>query len=184
MVDRVHDVVAPAHLDRLELPLVFAHILEHVRLQVPVEDEDGTSGHVLESLLEGFEDGLHGLEGRLRREDQLHVLVYQLDLLDVDPRGRVATHRAKRRHRVPVHVLQTVGVDITVAAGRKASLFSLSLLALLGGLLFLLLFQDLLDTHDIALDHLVLLLEFFQAELGLLDIDALDSELRLRLLLR
>ena len=63
--NRVNDIVLAAHLDCLEEAFLFTHVLEDVGLQVAVENEYGTAGHVFEGLLESFKHLLHRVECRL-----------------------------------------------------------------------------------------------------------------------
>lgn len=103
--DRVDDRIPVAHLNGLEEPLVLAHVLEDVRLQVPIRDENGAPCHVLKRLFEGLDDLLHSLVRRLARQDLKHVLIDHFHFLDVN----LLTARAKsakRRHRVHICVLE------------------------------------------------------------------------------
>ena len=82
--DCVNDVVSVAHLDGFEEPFMFAHVLEHIGLQVAICDKNGAPGDIFKGLLEGLNHLLHSLVGCLAVQDLKHVLIDHLDFLDVN----------------------------------------------------------------------------------------------------
>jgi hypothetical protein len=58
--------MSAAHLNSLEVAFVGAHVFEHVRLQVAINNEDGAPGHVLQCLFECLKHSLHRLKRCLR----------------------------------------------------------------------------------------------------------------------
>ena len=60
--DCVDNLRSITHLDGLVEALLLMHIFENVGLQVSIHHEDGDAGDVLECLLVGLQDLLHGLK--------------------------------------------------------------------------------------------------------------------------
>ena len=150
MVDRVYDAVSATHLDGLEVAFVSAKILEHVRLQVAIDYEDGASCHVLQCLLEGPQHRLHRLKRCLRGEDKLDILVDLLDFFDVDFLGSVAaTKSTKGCHRVTIYISERGGVHITNVPTSSNHLLLLQRLFLFDLNLLLFLFKNLFDPLNV-----------------------------------
>ena len=63
---------------------MLTHVLEDVSLEVAIHDKDRDSCDVLEGLLVSLDHQLHGFERNFRQQHLLHVLVDQLDFLDID----------------------------------------------------------------------------------------------------
>ena len=149
MEDGVDDAVAATHLDCFEEALVLVHVLEDVRLQVAINDEDGAAGHVFQSHFERLDHLHHRLKRCLRGQNKLEILVDLLDLLDIDALRAIPSEGAKRRHRVAVSVFQRIGVHVAVTSGGATSLLTLLVFAFLRLNLLFLQLQDLLHPLDV-----------------------------------